>query len=214
MNVMQFANQILAESMRAACIATNPHVEGPYYRPGAPSLTDIFPSGSTGKPLYFSGLVVDEECNPIPGCAIEIWQADDSGHYDNDDPDHPPDPDFFRCRCRMATDSSGAFIVRTVLPGNYAVDPAGDWIRVKHLHFKLYAPGKSFLTTEIALLPDQYAERDPLFDSALATEIAPIEEPSGSAWRALFRFTLFKPFKTQYARSIFSGSQFKGGTDE
>ncbi|WP_438024026.1 hypothetical protein [Sorangium sp. So ce233] len=173
------------------CRPTEDAVEGPYYRPHAPERTDLYPRGSTGPVLWFSGTVSDTRCRPIPRAEVEVWHADSQGRYDNDDPSAPPPPSYFRCRGRMTTDSRGRFELRTELPDNYPV--AGrSWVRVKHLHFKLFAPGYRPLTTQIFLLPDDHTASDRLYDPRLAVLLrrAPRQESREDAWSASFDFVL------------------------
>lgn len=188
-----------APAGHAVCVATHPHVEGPFYRPGAPSTLDLYPADSTGPVLHFEGSVSDEACRPLGGALIEIWQADDRGRYDNDDPARPPAPDQFRCRGLFHADAAGRFRLRTVLPGNYKVDPAGDWVRVKHLHFKLYSAGFVPLTTEISLLPDAYTATDQLYDPTLAVELRPGNGAAAREWHVSFDFVLVAATTKGYA---------------
>jgi protocatechuate 3,4-dioxygenase beta subunit len=177
---------------KAGCTPTAAHEEGPYYRRGAPPAIDLYPSESNGPILYFDGSVADTSCRPISGVSGEIWQADDLGRYDNEDPNHQPPAEYFRCRASFAVESNGAFRLRTVLPGNYAVlEPGSRWVRVKHVHFKLYASGHEPLTTEVALLPDPYTSTDPLFYENLSANIRQMGEESGRpAFSVRFDFVL------------------------
>lgn len=189
------------------CHPTPEHVEGPYYRPDAPSAVDIYPPDSAGSVLWFSGKVLDMYCKPLAGALVEVWQADDEGNYDNDDPDNPPAPDCFRCRGRLVSGADGTFNLRTVLPDNYAV-PTGEgeppWIRVKHIHFKLHASGFQSLTTEISLLPDKYRDADPLFNPDLATLVVPRADKVGDKeeCEAAFDFVLRRVSAAGYALAL------------
>lgn len=185
------------------CEATHSHVEGPFYRPGAPETLDLYPKDSRGPILYFEGFVRNETCEPLSNTRVEIWQADDLGHYDNDDPSRPPAPDAYRCRGQLVADSEGRFSLRTVLPANYKVDPTGDWTRVKHLHFKLFAAGHAPLTTEIALLPDEFTAVDQLYDPALSAQLKESAVEDGRiAWRAEFHFVLQAASTMGYAFTV------------
>ena len=170
------------------CAPTDDHVEGPFYRPGSPDATDIYPPDSNGSVLWFSGSVSDINCKPLISATIEVWQADEEGHYDNDDPNSPPTD--FRCRGRMKTDTKGLFYFRTVLPSNYPV-PQEAWVRVKHIHFKLYASGYQPLTTEIDLLPDDYVSSDQLYNPNLAVILQSSDALGDKVeYRAHFDFVL------------------------
>jgi protocatechuate 3,4-dioxygenase beta subunit len=185
----------------APCVPTDDHVEGPFYRPGAPESTDLYPKDSKGPILHFRGRVTDTNLVPLPGIHVEIWHADDAGRYDNDNPASLPPPTFFQCRGRLTTASDGTFKVRTVVPGNYRVDPESDWVRVKHLHFKVYGLGFVPLTTEIELLPDRYAPTDQLFDPKLAAQLENLpREDDRDAYHAYFNFVIVRISPIAYAR--------------
>jgi len=176
----------------ATCKPTDDHVEGPYYRPGAPPLTDLYPPDSRGSVLHFEGTVSDIHCRPVHGVSGEIWQCDEKGRYDNQDPAHQPAPDYFRLRARFAIGPDGTFRLRTVLPANYTVDdPGGNWTRVKHLHFKFFAHGHQPFTTEIELLPDRHTRSDKLYNPHLAAHLEEAGEEKGlPAYRACYDFVL------------------------
>ncbi len=162
---------VVTQVPSSVCIPTDDHVEGPFYRPGAPYSTNIYPADSNGAEVCFTGTVKNTQCRALVQTLIEVWQCDENGRYDNDDPNHPPGPDYFRCRAHFFSDDLGQFSFRTVLPANYHPIPNDPWVRVKHVHFKLYTSGFRALTTEIALLPDEYAGSDHLFDPKLGAEL-------------------------------------------
>ena len=207
MDEVEISHQKLAAEVKSAaeilndtaCKATDDHVEGPFYRPGAPDLTDIYPTDSHGSILYFEGSIVDTDCKRLSATTIEIWHADDLGHYDNDDPGHPPAPGFFRCRARIKATFDGQFKIRAVLPANYKPDPSQAWVRVKHLHFKFFGESMQPLTTEIALLPDGYTATDVLYNPNLAAALEESsEENNRRVFRAVFNFVLRKISSTGY----------------
>lgn len=183
------------------CRPTDEAVEGPFYRPHAPDLTDLYPPGSSGPVLWFTGTVTDPGCRPIPGVEVDVWHADSKGRYDNDDPSAPPSPAHFRCRGRMMTDSQGRFHFRTELPCNYAVT-GRSWVRVKHIHFKLFAHGFQSLTTQIFLLPDDYTTSDRLYNPRLAVplQLGPDDASDENACSAHFDFVLERVSAAAYAR--------------
>lgn len=196
----------------AACQPTASHDQGPFYRPGAPQLMDLYPADSHGRVLYFHGSVTDTNCQPLAGATGEIWQADELGRYDNDDRTPPPAPTHFRCRASFVVDNDGTFRLRTVLPENYSVceGPSGPWKRVKHLHFKLYAPGYQPLTTEVALLPDEYTS-DWLFVPSLAAELESIGEENGRpAFDARYGFVLSPVSATGYVIAAANAQRLVG----
>jgi protocatechuate 3,4-dioxygenase beta subunit len=194
--IMALAATALA---RAKYPPTADHIEGPFYRQGAPFSEDIYPQDSKGPILHFGGKVVDTDLNLLADIPVEFWHANDEGRYDNDDPDHHPAPNFFFCRGRSTTAKDGTFKFRTVLPGNYPIGP--EVFRVKHIHFKFYPLGYEPLTTEVVLLPDKYAEADKFFKIPLGTQLEPLpKENNRDAYRAYFNFVMMRlpPRPTPY----------------
>ncbi|WP_080682384.1 hypothetical protein [Sorangium cellulosum] len=182
------------------CRSTDETTEGPFYRPHAPDRTDLYPPGSTGPVLWFTGTVADTRCCSIPHVEIEVWHADSKGLYDSNDPIAPQSPAHFRCRGRMTTDSQGRFELRTEIPGNYPV-ATQSWVRVKHIHFKLFAPGHRSLTTQIFLLPDDHTSSDRLYNPRLAVQLERGSSQAGreGAFSARFDFVLEPASDAAYA---------------
>jgi protocatechuate 3,4-dioxygenase beta subunit len=88
--------------------ATERTVLGPFFVEGArlmPLGTDIA-AGEAGTPSFVAGRVTDVSGTPIAGATLEVWQTDDDGFYDVQEPEkgamrlrgrspvlrHPPDP--------------------------------------------------------------------------------------------------------------------------
>jgi hydroxyquinol 1,2-dioxygenase len=168
------------------------HIEGPFYRKDAPITNRIYPKGSKGEHLHFRGKVTDTDLKPVKNCPVEFWHANEKGRYDNDDPSHLPQGqgDYF-CRGEWHTEPDGTFEFWTVLPGNYPIGP--NVFRAKHIHFKFYPLGYEPLTTEVVLLPDEYAEKDKFFTVQLGTQLEPQPRQNGRpAWRAYFNFILLE----------------------
>jgi len=90
---------------------------GPYLGIGLPwpDGPDVVPAGTPGE-VRIVGTVYDGGGDPIPDAMVETWQADPDGHFD-----HPDDPrgrvPGWRGFGRCPTDDSGAYTIRTVLPG-------------------------------------------------------------------------------------------------
>jgi len=78
-----------------------------------------------GRKLVLRGTVLSDDCRtPLPGTMIEIWQADDNGHYDKKRPGDfleasPP----FHLRGTMKADAQGRYEIQTVIPGAYPIPP-------------------------------------------------------------------------------------------
>ena len=142
----------------AACSeVTAAQTEGPYYptrdrEDEDPDLTQVRgrPGRATGDVIVIQGRVLDEDCRPIAGALVELWQANSWGRYDHEKDagnPRPLDPNF-QSWAEMVTDSEGRFRFRTVKPGSYPVDDQG-WVRPPHIHFRLSRRGYHELVTQM-----------------------------------------------------------------
>lgn len=125
-------------------IETEDNQEGPFYKAGAPkrwSLGDHLP----GTPFELTGRVFNTKGVPLPGAELDVWQADDSGAYDNQG---------YTLRGVVIADDNGVYKLRTILPKHYKTGP--DSYRPAHLHFKLRAAGCHELTTQLYFKGDPY----------------------------------------------------------
>ncbi len=106
--------------------------------------------GRVGYVLYVFGSVTDEDCDPIAGAEVEIWQACVTGRYNHQQQVSRDrfDPDF-QYTGRAVTNAQGAFLFKTVQPGAYRNDPS--WVRPPHIHAIIGAPGYHDLTTQLYL---------------------------------------------------------------
>ncbi len=146
----------------AQCQLTPRQQEGPYY-PEADlnrdnDLTVMNPArpGAVGQVIYLGGLVLDPECRPIRDSVVEIWQAASTGRYNHSqDPnkDLKLDPNF-QYWGRTRTDTKGAYLFKTVIPGHYPTSPST--FRPPHIHVKVHASGFLSLTTQIYFDPRSY----------------------------------------------------------
>jgi len=139
----------------AACTLTPRQMDGPFYPIAVQDqdwdLTRV--SGGNGRAqgevIEVTGQVLDPDCRPLPGCVVEIWQANIHGRYS-----HPRDegkgrsldPNF-QGYARLPTDKDGRYRFLTIIPGSYAA--MGDWIRPPHIHFKVHAPFNPSVTTQM-----------------------------------------------------------------
>jgi protocatechuate 3,4-dioxygenase, beta subunit len=86
-----------------------------------------------GEPIYIIGQVVDENCVPISGTAIEMWQANAYGkyHHEDDKSDKLRDENFTGSGITR-TDNLGQFKFITIFPGQPKPDMA------PRVHFKVF----------------------------------------------------------------------------
>lgn len=114
--------------------------EGPFYTQNPPDITNgiLAPTTEPGKRMIISGRVTNMDCTEfISDAIIDIWHADDSGAYDNVG---------YKLRGKTKTNSQGYYMFETIKPGKYL---NGSQFRPSHIHFKITAPGKNVLTTQL-----------------------------------------------------------------
>jgi protocatechuate 3,4-dioxygenase beta subunit len=152
-----------------SCLVTETNIEGPYYRAGAPFRSQLRDAATLGVPLVLGGRVLSLDCrSALDNALIEIWQADGSGHYDNDG-SRPMAHDEFRLRGKHATGDGGIFRFDTVVPGHYL---NGRSYRPAHIHVKVSAPGHTPLTTQLYFPGDPYNDSDPFIRRSLLVDLA------------------------------------------
>jgi hydroxyquinol 1,2-dioxygenase len=159
--------------------ATETTVLGPFYvesPPEHPLGADIS-AGMRGQPLYCDGFVRRVDGTPIPGAIVDVWHADDDGHYD---------VQRLGGRARFRTDGEGRFHFWTVRPSSYPIPhdgPVGGLLaaqgrhpfRPAHVHFMIAAEGHETLVTHVFAAGDEYLDSDVVF-GVKDSIISPFEE--------------------------------------
>jgi protocatechuate 3,4-dioxygenase beta subunit len=153
--------------------ATQTTVLGPFHVEGAPhkAMGDNVNLEGKGALLLISGRVIDRQGKPIEGATLDIWQANDEGFYDVQQPGIQPDMNL---RGIFKTAADGRFWFRTALPRFYPVPtdgPAGELLqalgrhpyRPAHIHFMINAPGFEQLVTHLFVRGDPYLASDAVF---------------------------------------------------
>src|SRR5579864_1874422 len=85
--------------------ATESTIFGPFYREGAAEL----PMGATiskdgrGEPVVVTGRVLSTAGTPIPDALLDVWETDENGLYEQQDPGQPE----MNLRGKFRTDSEG-----------------------------------------------------------------------------------------------------------
>jgi hydroxyquinol 1,2-dioxygenase len=181
--------------------ATESTVLGPFHMVTSPRrpLGDSIDLVGTGPPCVVTGRVLSVGGTPLSGAEIDVWQADDHGFYDVQQPGIQPRANG---RGLFTADADGAFWFRTVLPCHYPIPtdgPVGALLiatkrhpyRPAHIHFIVTAPGHRPLTTHIFVAGSPYIESDAVFavKKSLITEFTPVDDPSQAA-----RYGLSGPF--------------------
>ena len=116
---------------------------GPFYKREAPHSSMLRAPGDAGMPLTLSGVVYNTRGETVPDAKLEIWQADNDGHYD---------VDGYRFRALLEPGPKGAYAIESVIPGHYP-----DRV-CQHVHYLVTAPGLKPLITQM------YFATDPVFD--------------------------------------------------
>lgn len=154
-----------ASSPAHACAETAANIEGPYYRPGAPERSDLA-EDLPGVPLEIEGRVTTIDCRTaLSDVELDVWQANHSGHYDNDG---SMPPGSLLLRGRLRTGGDGRYRVRTIVPGRYL---NGKQYRPAHVHVKLRARGHALLTTQLYFPDDPFNDVDPFIDRSLVMDV-------------------------------------------
>lgn len=123
---------------------TSPNQEGPYYMTGSPERASLIDPGMPGLPILISGRVLDQDCAPVAGAKVDLWQTDAEGRYDNSG---------YTLRGHTIAGEDGAYAIETIEPAPYPGRPS-------HIHVKVFAPdGRELLTTQL-YLPGTEGSRD------------------------------------------------------
>ena len=157
---------------RATEAATKSSLLGPFYRQDAPmmKLGDSIISKSAGTEVVFYGQVIDSAGKNIPNALVQIWEPDETGHYDL----QKHDPSVMDLRGCFHADAEGRYYFRGLCPLGYMIPmdgPVGDMIRAQkrhgfrpaHIHFVIGAPGYRELVTALYVAGDDHIDSDTVF---------------------------------------------------
>jgi protocatechuate 3,4-dioxygenase beta subunit len=152
--------------------ATESTIFGPFYREGAQEL----PMGATiskdgrGEPVVVTGQVLSTDGTPIPGALLDVWETDENGLYEQQDPEQPD----MNLRGKFRTDSEGRYSFVGIKPVSYAIPddgPVGQLLhalgrhpfRPAHIHLLISADGFVPVTTHLFVKGDPYLDSDAVF---------------------------------------------------
>ncbi|WGY48469.1 catechol 1,2-dioxygenase [Vibrio sp. ABG19] len=146
-------------------------IEGPLYVAGAPQ-SEGFARMDDGtdtdaEPMLLTGVVSDEQGNPLANAIVDVWHADSKGAYSYFDQSQSE----YHLRRRIVTDENGRYTARSIIPAGYGCPPEGSTQqllnqlgrhgnRPAHIHFFISKPGFKHLTTQINLAGDEYTYDD------------------------------------------------------
>src|SRR6204780_3262514 len=177
-------------SNRKFGVATESTVLGPFHVVESPvrELGDTIDLVGTGTPCVVTGRVVSTDGSPLAGATLDVWQANDEGFYDVQQPDVQPRTNG---RGIFTADAGGEFWFRTIVPSYYPIPtdgPVGELLiatgrhayRPAHIHFIVEAPGHRPLTTHIFVAGSEYIESDTVF-AVKKSLVADFEEVTDEA---------------------------------
>ncbi len=174
--------------------ATENTVLGPFHKEGAPERemgSSICLDGK-GDPCRVSGVVRDEAGNPLNGVSLDVWQTNEDGFYDVQQPGVQPD---YNMRGLFRTGVDGTYRFTTVKPKPYSIPtdgPVGDMLsamgrhamRPAHIHFIVAADGYETVITHLFVEGDSYIDSDAVF-GVKDSLVVPFHR-EGDGWAAAF----------------------------
>ncbi|KAK9381377.1 Intradiol ring-cleavage dioxygenase [Kockiozyma suomiensis] len=167
--------------------ATNGTVLGPFHTHDALEYEqgESICSEGKGEPCLVRITVKDTQGRPVVGVTVDIWETDDTGHYDTQYADRAG-PD---CRGVLVSDAEGVIVFKAIRPVPYPIPhdgPVGGLLeklgrhpyRPSHMHFKFDKPGYDELVTSLYIRGDPYETTDAVFGvkSSLILDLAKIED--------------------------------------
>lgn len=178
--------------------STEATVLGPFHVEGAPDheMGDSICLDGKGVMGEIRGHVLDTNGKPIEHAVLDIWQANEEGFYDVQQPEIQPDMNM---RGKFRTSADGSFRFITSKPKSYPVPadgPVGKMLtkmgrhsyRPGHTHFIVSADGFETLITHIFVEGDEYLDSDAVF-GVKESLIVPFVD-KGDSWVSEFDILL------------------------
>lgn len=167
-------------------------VLGPFHVQGAPFQSagaDIRLDGK-GEPTLVSGRVTDVNGNPVRDAVLDVWQTNDEGFYDVQQPGVQPE---WNMRARFRSDADGGYSFITSRPRYYPIPSDGTVgkllatlgrhpNRAAHIHFIVTAPGYDPVVTHIFDPECPYLSEDTVFGvkESLISQVRPADNEDDS----------------------------------
>jgi hydroxyquinol 1,2-dioxygenase len=182
-----------AVNHRKATEATESTVLGPFHQVESPrrELGDTIDLVAGGEPCVVTGRVASLDGTPLAAATVDVWQADDHGFYDVQQPGTQPQGNgrgLFTC------DGDGRFWFRTVTPSPYPIPadgPVGALLgatgrhpyRPAHIHFIVAAGGHLPVTTHVFVAGSPYLDSDAVFavKQSLVRDFTVVDDPTRAA---------------------------------
>ncbi|MDZ4833242.1 MAG: twin-arginine translocation signal domain-containing protein [Candidatus Melainabacteria bacterium] len=150
--------------------ATEDNILGPFYRKGAMFRAKVTPPMEPGRLLVVNGRVWgDDTRKPLSMAILDVWQADDNGVYDNQNPKKQPGLTEMTNRARMVADEAGRYEFESIHPGRYMINDT-TW-RPEHIHFMVSHPGYQTLVTQLYFEGDPHNAGDDFIKQSLIMKV-------------------------------------------
>jgi protocatechuate 3,4-dioxygenase beta subunit len=178
---------------RSGGTATESTVLGPFHMVESPprELGDPIALDDKGTPCLVSGQVTGPDGEPVAGARVDVWQANEDGFYDVQQPGVQPAGNL---RGLFTADAQGRYRFTSVVPRYYPIPadgPVGELLaatgrhpyRPAHLHFIVAAPGYRPVTTHVFVADSPYLDSDAVFGvkESLVREVAAVDDPARAA---------------------------------
>jgi catechol 1,2-dioxygenase len=188
---------------RTGGTATESTVLGPFHVVESPprQLGDDIALDGKGTPCLVSGRVTGPDGEPLAGATVDVWQTNEDGFYDVQQPGIQPPGNL---RGLFTADAEGRFRFRSVVPRYYPIPddgPVGQLLaatgrhpyRPAHLHVIAAAPGHRPVTTHVFVADSPYLDSDAVFGvkESLVREVPEVDDPARAA-----ELGLPNPFRT------------------
>ena len=186
-------------------------IEGPLYVEGAPlseGSAVMSENEDDGERLVITGVISNENGEPLGGALVDIWHADPRGFYSHFDPTEQNPP--FNNRRKIRVGADGRYEVTTIMPSGYACPPGGSTDvlmaslgrhagRPAHVHFFADVDGYRHLTTQINIADDPLVNDD--FAFGTREGLAPDIKRENGVARIQFDLVLVSNAKGNWDRS-------------
>ncbi|HST96304.1 MAG TPA: intradiol ring-cleavage dioxygenase [Geodermatophilus sp.] len=178
---------------RTGGTSTESTVLGPFHMVESPKrqLGEDINLDRKGTPCLVSGRVTGPDGEPLAGASVDVWQTNEDGFYDVQQPDVQPPGNL---RGLFTADDQGRFWFRSVVPRFYPIPddgPVGQLLaatgrhpnRPAHLHFIVAAPGYRPVTTHVFVADSPYLDSDAVFGvkESLIREVGEVDDPARAA---------------------------------
>ena len=183
--------------------STESTVLGPFHVVQSPirQLGEDIALDGKGTPCLVSGQVTGPDGEPLAGASVDVWQTNEDGFYDVQQPDLQPPGNL---RGLFTADAEGRFWFRSVVPRWYPIPddgPVGQLLaatgrhpnRPAHLHVIASAPGYLPVTTHVFVDDSPYLDSDAVFGvkESLVRPVPEVDDPVRAA-----ELGLPNPFRT------------------